>query len=161
MMTDFYLFFVNRINKNQPLREFIKGLNLILPFSVFFTYSLCLMYSLNYERSAFIAMALIPISCFLATSAFRKLISRNRPYSKIGYKPVGEIKHDRESFPSRHATSAFVIAFAVLPSLPLVGWFLIGIATVISILRVISGLHYISDIVGGITFAYLFAFIIF
>lgn len=160
-MADFYLFFVNKIKSKPRYKSILKKANKFLPFCVFFLYACTLIYAVNYLQDHFLKIVLVPFACFLVTSAFRKIISRQRPYTRYEYKPIGDVKHDRESFPSRHATSAFVIGFSLLPYVPTIGIGITVIAVFISIFRIICGIHYISDIIGGIAVAYLFAFVFF
>ncbi|MDD3027195.1 MAG: phosphatase PAP2 family protein [Erysipelotrichaceae bacterium] len=160
-MANFYLYFVNRINAKPRLKSLLKKANKLLPLLVFFLYACTLIYAINYLQDHFMKMVIVPFVCFLVTSAFRKIISRKRPFTIYDYKPIGDIKHDRESFPSRHATSAFVIGFSILPYVPTMGIVITVIAVVISIFRVICGIHYISDVLGGLAVAFMFAYVIF
>ena len=70
------------------------------------------------------------------------------------------------SFPSRHVFSAFIIAFTVLICSPSASplWFtgilLAVIAAIIACVRVISGVHFISDVVGAFVFAAIEAYIV-
>ena len=66
--------------------------------------------------------------------------------------PVIQKDTKGKSFPSRHVFSATMIAMTYLllsPWAPL-GWFLLVIAVCLGAVRVIGGIHYISDVVAGI-----------
>ena len=73
---------------------------------------------------------------------------------------------DGRSFPSRHVFSAFIIAFTVLICSPaasplwFIGILLAVLAAIIACVRVISGVHFISDVVGAFVFAAIEAYIV-
>ena len=89
-------------------------------------------------------------SGFIAVTLIRLRINAVRPYEKYGIEPL--IKKDKkgQSFPSRHAFSAAVIAVNVgVYCLPL-GILLGFIALAIAFLRVVLGVHFIRDVAFGI-----------
>lgn len=59
--------------------------------------------------------------------------------------------------PSRHCFSAAAIAAAVWYVLPPVGTALAVLAVVIAISRVITGVHFVSDVLAGLAFGLVFA----
>jgi undecaprenyl-diphosphatase len=56
--------------------------------------------------------------------------------------------HD-PSFPSDHATAAFAIAVSIWLRHRRAGWLALALATLVSVSRVVVGVHYPSDAVGG------------
>lgn len=58
------------------------------------------------------------------------------------------VSHD-PSFPSDHATAAFAIAVSIFLRNRRLGLLTLGMAAVIGLSRVVVGIHYPSDIVGG------------
>ncbi len=98
----------------------------------------------------FIARAiLIPAAVFLFGTLLRAKLNFPRPYEQPGFTPLVEKETNGKSFPSRHALSASVLAAVWLYFYPTVGWFMVGIAVAICILRVLSGVHSIRDVVAG------------
>lgn len=84
----------------------------------------------------------------LVVFALKSLIRRRRPEGEWGgiYR-----QFDPHSFPSGHATRAILLAVLAAGLGP--GWFgwLVGIwAPLVCLSRVMTGVHYLSDILGGI-----------
>jgi membrane-associated phospholipid phosphatase len=105
-----------------------------------------------HRRSALIAIGVVALAFFVLGIKF--VIRRQRPPGEWGsiYRNT-----DPHSFPSGHAARAGFLAFLTLGLGP--GWFAIAVilwAPVMSLARVITGVHYLSDIVAGLLFG-LFA----
>lgn len=91
----------------------------------------------------------VPAAAFVAVTAARKLFDLPRPTEKLGIDPISDKKKKGDSFPSRHAASATVIAAAFLYiSLPL-GIIMSLIALSICILRPMAGIHFPRDVIAG------------
>lgn len=91
----------------------------------------------------------IPAFCFLAVTVFRKVVNRNRPYEKFPITSL--IKKDKrgQSFPSRHVFSIFLIATLWFYFWKPVGIFLFIAGIFLAIVRVIGGVHFVSDVCAG------------
>jgi len=130
--------------------QFIRLLNLALTGLVYIAYPALMLYVLIFRRECFLRSLIVPGSMFFFVSGLRKVIDRPRPYEALEIKPLLVKEKQGESMPSRHIFSVFVIAmtfmyvFGVSAAVPL---FLIGI--VMALLRVIGGVHYISDVLVG------------
>ena len=95
----------------------------------------------------------IPAACFLLVTLLRPLINRTRPYDFFQTEPVGPyLRGKGKSMPSRHAASAAAIAFAVVYVFPhpAAALSMIALALLIAALRVLSGQHYISDVLAAV-----------
>lgn len=93
-----------------------------------------------------------PLFAFVITSVFRKLYNAKRPYEMYGFTPLIKKHKSGESFPSRHAMSAAAIAAACFAvNLPLAVTLCI-ITILIAAARVVSGVHFIRDVLAGIIF---------
>jgi membrane-associated phospholipid phosphatase len=93
----------------------------------------------------------VPLDGFIAVSVLRRLINRPRPYEKFKTTPVIPKDTKGKSFPSRHVFSAAIIAlsFFFVPQVWGVGVFLLICAFLLALLRVLSGVHYPSDVLAG------------
>lgn len=101
-----------------------------------------------------VALSLI-LSRGILTEVIRFFYDRPRPFEALNFTPL--FLDSNPSFPSGHAAFFFALAFAVFYFNRKWGsWFLI-FAFVNSLARVISGVHWPSDILGGIGAA-LFSF---
>lgn len=107
-----------------------------------------------------IRAAAVPAVCFLAVTALRPLIGRQRPYDRFNLPPVGKWEPGKgKSMPSRHAASAAAIAFAVAYAFPHTAvCILMGLlALLIAALRVLAGQHYPSDAAAAVLLAAVFS----
>ena len=106
-----------------------------------------------------IPAALVPAAAFWVGSALRARINRPRPYTALGYQPLFPKNEAGRSMPSRHCFSAAAIAVVALHcSLPM-GVVLAVLAVLIAVSRVITGVHYISDVLAGLAFGSGFALV--
>ncbi len=116
------------------------------------------LFYLAMRRDALIVRVLfVPAACFLAVTALRPLIGRQRPYDRFGAPPVGRYKPGKgKSMPSRHTASAAAIACAVIavfPS-PIVFLLMLLLSALIAALRVLSGQHYTSDVIAALALSF-------
>lgn len=79
------------------------------------------------------------------------LVFRARPFAVIDTLTAYNVFVDSSSFPSLHAAMATAFAGAWLWSgSRRVGWWLLLWAILIGVARIITGVHYPSDIIGGV-----------
>lgn len=145
------------LKMTQPFRvdkEMAKALhksNKIITEFVFCMYPLLLLYDLYNRDTALLRAIIVPMDSFIVVTVFRYLINRQRPYEKFEIAPIIPKDTKGKSFPSRHVFSATVIAMTFLLYSPWtsLGWFLLVISVCLAVIRVLSGVHYISDVVAG------------
>lgn len=92
---------------------------------------------------------LVPAAVFLGGTALRRALNFPRPYQQPGFVPLVQKARQGCSFPSRHALSAGVITAVWLYFCPAVGAVLAGVTAAICGLRVLTGLHFVRDVVCG------------
>ncbi|MDQ2087358.1 phosphatase PAP2 family protein [Herbivorax sp. ANBcel31] len=118
-------------------------------------YAGCVLYLLFNLDKRLIKFLLIPALVFVTVSALRKIINRKRPFEALEIEPI--VYHDTGgSFPSRHASSAMIIALSVYWIHPLAGILCIGVAVLTAASRVLAGVHYPLDVLGGIFLSFVF-----
>lgn len=161
MNKETYIKMTATFRENARAAKKLEIINKIATYSVFIAYPIFVLY-LFFNASPSLARAVIaPLDGFIVVSVFRYLINRPRPYEKFDLPPVIPKDTHGKSFPSRHVFSAFIIAFTMLMCTQAASLFwCIGIvlalfAVVIAAVRVISGVHYISDVIGALFFAIL------
>lgn len=92
---------------------------------------------------------LVPAAIFLFGTMLRAKLNFPRPYEQPGFTPLVTKETSGNSFPSRHALSAAVLAAVWLYFYPSVGVVMILVALAICVLRVLAGVHYVRDVVAG------------
>ena len=143
------------LERHKKLKTAVIALDKYLPLFFYLAYAVLAVFSacnLQADFWLYFCSAGLPFFAFVFVSVLRKIINRSRPYEcgGAGIVPLHKRaeKHG-ESFPSRHATSAFVIACVMcLHCLPL-GIVLFGAATIINLTRFAVGHHYPTDLIVG------------
>lgn len=101
----------------------------------------------------------VPAAAFLLGTLVRKLIDRPRPYTALGFTPLFPKDKAGQSMPSRHCFSAAAIAGAAWYVYQPWGLALAVLAVIIAVSRVVTGVHYISDVLAGLAFGAVFALV--
>ena len=116
----------------------------------FFLYSLLLLFLLlKRELLMLCSFIFIPAICFLTVTIFRKVINKQRPYEKLPIQSLIKKEKKGQSFPSRHVFSIFLIATLWFYFWKPIGIFLLIAGIFLAIVRVIGGVHFISDVCAG------------
>ena len=155
---------VSYFNQHKAARNtlffFYKGLPLLL----FLSYPSLLIYALIFWQTLMLAeLTLVPLGVFLGVTLLRVLVNEQRPYERFGQPSVFHKDTSGKSFPSRHTASAFIIAMAFLRVDPVLGTLMLLFAVIIGLSRILSGAHYIHDVVTAMLISvaagYIFFFI--
>lgn len=139
--------------KRPRLIALLRILNAITLVLVALAYAWLCLYALIFTSPRFQRIDLwkvlgIPALCLSAVSFLRAFVKRARPYEN-GIEPLLAKNGTRNSFPSRHTASAFVIGGVACAYLPVLGVAVFLLGTLISYLRFAAGLHYPSDLAAG------------
>ncbi len=105
---------------------------------------------------ALVRYAAVPALTLAIVSVLRRLIGRQRPYER--WKEATPLMRSRrrgQGCPSRHAASALAIALAGFTVHPALGAGLLVAAIGIGLTRVLSGVHFIGDVLCGYALALL------
>ena len=104
------------------------------------------------------------------TNLIKSLVDRDRPYRYFGPLPVGQEDDFHNSFPSRHTALAFMsagfLASAFCAEFPDSPWKLpvisagYSLAAAISITRILSGSHFLTDILAGAAIGSFYGYLI-
>ena len=153
------------IKMTQPFRDnpdMAKGIhiaNKLCTGVMYLAYPLLLVYLFFFGWHSsyfnFWKALLVPGVSFVVLSIFRKIINRPRPYETFDIPPVIPKDTKGNSFPSRHVFSATMIAMTFILHSPWswVGLIFLVVSMLLAVVRVVSGVHYISDVVAGIVVA--------
>ena len=138
---------------SKPFRKYKSVLifmNKLLTLIGYASYPILLICTWFIKKELVIPMVLIPGSGFILLTFVRKAINRKRPYETYNIDSI--IKKDTKgnSMPSRHVFSMSVIAVSWFVVSPIVGSILFIFSTLLAYIRVIGGVHYISDVIVAI-----------
>lgn len=150
MKQTFYLRLHNFVLLHPRLQTALILSTKLLPGIVYIAYPLMLLWLLIFERQALLRAILVPAVGFLATTWLRAGINAPRPYETLGIPPISKKDTVGKSFPSRHAACAAVIAVTALHALPPLGIALLLVALLIALSRVLSGVHFLKDVLCGL-----------
>ncbi len=112
------------------------------------------------ENRRMVYHALLSAALALGTNGLIGAIyHRDRPF--VHHHVIQLISHEPSaSFPSNHAAASFAIAMSIWLWRRKDGWFWFALAAAISFSRIWSGVHYPTDIVGGVILGSLCAIVI-
>ncbi len=96
-----------------------------------------------------IAFAFFPLAELILVTKFRDKIDRPRPFDVLDVTPL-ENHSSGHSFPSLHCSSSFVITMALYYIHPFLGSVGLIVSIFVAVSRLLSGVHYPSDIIAGI-----------
>ncbi len=94
----------------------------------------------------------------LITEIIRFFYHRLRPFLALNFAPL--IRDFSGSFPSGHMTFFFVLALVVFLINRKWGWFFVGSVILMGLARIAVGVHWPSDILGGILIAIFSYFLV-
>lgn len=127
----------------------------LLPMTVFISYIILCGWLLIKSDPRIFKVILIPMVVFVIVSIIRKIINMPRPHVVLNIEPLIKKNKDGESFPSRHVLSVCIISVACFYINPWLGTFMSVLAIFIAIIRVLSGVHFIKDVVFGALISYV------
>lgn len=148
-----------RVQWLTPGVKFISGLGNAGIFWIF----MCIVFlCFKRTRKAGIAGLLSLLLCFVITNiGLKNIIARMRPYHRFeDILPL--IGHPGDfSFPSGHSASAFAAAGAFAGNLKRrAGMFFLFLALLIALSRLYLGVHYPSDVLGGIFIGLIISWVV-
>ena len=149
MNKETYASLMNNIKSRPKLADFIVFANKVTTYIVYVVFGIFMTTLLIKRDDRLLRILLTTAISFFIVSVFRKIYNRERPYEKFGTKSVIEKEKKGNSFPSRHVFSSFVIAIACLYVNLMLGLSVLVISVCIAVLRVVGGVHYISDVIAG------------
>ena len=148
--------------KHTAARKILKAAYKGLPVLVAAFYACIILHCFFFERRTLLFKELlIPAALFLTVTLLRKRFDFDRPYCVYPVKSLVEKDKRGESFPSRHSASAVVIASAGCFVSIHTGIILFVLAFLISVTRLLAGVHFPRDLLGGWGIGLAFGFLFF
>ncbi|MBI5153342.1 MAG: phosphatase PAP2 family protein [Parcubacteria group bacterium] len=106
-------------------------------------------------RNLLFIFCIMVLSIFVFTEGIRYFWYRPRPFFAFPDINVPLFQAGSSSFPSGHTATYFALAFGMYYfNKKIGGWYLLG-AGLIAFSRIVLGVHYPSDIVGGVVIAWV------
>lgn len=152
-MKHFYVGINNFIYKHPFIKSCVHFSSLFCPWMVAIFYSLFLLKIVIESPNGFFYLFSKPMMVLICTALLRIFINRPRPYEKYSIKPIGDKRQSGHSFPSIHASLTLSIALTVIKTGPNMGLLLFASAFTITITRLLTGEHYLTDIIASILIA--------
>ena len=151
MKKETYLKMTRPFRENAKLARSLHIINKIITYAMVALYIGLLAYYACNQDEKLIRAIIVPLDSFIIVTVFRYMLNRKRPYEHFDIPSVIQKDTAGKSFPSRHVFSAFIIAMTYLCWSPLIwaGIVLLVLAAGMAVVRVVSGVHYISDVVAG------------
>lgn len=152
MKEEQYKFLSEFFTATKSRTNTIKALHDILPAIMMIFYPLQLIYLLitdGFKNEVFLKATFIPLFVLILVTVIRYIVNAKRPYEVYNYTPAVQKNTKGKSFPSRHTASAFIIALAFLYIDTKIGVVMLFLAVAIALTRVLSGVHFIRDVIGG------------
>lgn len=143
-ISDFFL-------SHDKLFYIFKIIYKYLPKIFMLIYALTLVYIYEIRNMWVIRDFLITLMAFIIGTVIRHIINRKRPYEgENAIIPLIRKSTVGHSFPSRHAFSASIITVLAFTLSVKYGLILAVLAIITAITRVIAGVHYPLDVLGGL-----------
>ena len=159
MKKETYIKMTQPFRDNPKLAKCLHILNRFCTGGMYLAYPILLGYLFLGRYDTWKKALFVPAISFVVLSLVRKWINRKRPYETFELPPVIPKSTKGHSFPSRHVFSSTIIAMTFLLVSPWswLGIIFLGLSVILAIVRVLSGVHYISDVLAGFLTAVLCA----
>lgn len=153
---------IEKLKNNQKYLQALKFLYRALPFVMIITFPAMIIIKATKGFSIELCfMIFVPAVTLLLVTFIRKVVDRQRPYTKYDTAPLIPKKSSGESFPSRHTASAFIIAMSAFGISSILAYVLLAIAVLIGITRILAGVHFLTDVLAGMGISVLIGYIFF
>lgn len=140
---------LRRVYNSEKATKSLKIISHVSSFAVVLAFAAMLAAAYLDSISSAVKIATFAAVPYIIVSLARRLINAKRPYEIYDFYEVLPKEKKGSSFPSRHVFSAFVIAtLALLLSVWLaIPLFIIGVCIAVS--RVLTGTHFLRDVIAG------------
>lgn len=156
-----YIKLTSYFRKNKFRESIIQFLCHFTPLIVVFIYSITVLILFINKSQNLVMFLFVPASNFLFITILRRILNKPRPYDLFDHIPlVKYTKGKGKSFPSRHTSSAFIIAVSYFyihnTYLALI---MILIASIIALSRIAAGVHFPKDVVCAALISFIWSLI--
>lgn len=136
--------------REKPVRvAALRGVNVLCTYGTVAAFCAeCVHLALRHDT----ALLRLGLTCgvpLAALTAVRAKLDHPRPYEVYGLEPLIPKETRGRSFPSRHVYSICVIGTSFLYLDPPLGVLLLALGALLSAARVLSGVHFLKDVLAG------------
>lgn len=149
MTEENYKYLRKPLNSRPILTLFILNINKYITAICFVLFPLLLVIEAFTDTALCLRSVITAAVPFVIVSVFRQIVDSPRPYEALNIEPLLNKSTKGKSFPSRHCFSIFLIAMCWLRFLPLVGIILLAFGVILGLVRVLIGVHFPRDVIGG------------
>lgn len=170
MNNDIFFFFYNLAHKSVFFDQIVIFFAIYLPFIVVFLASIFFLkyykifsFRILLEKCKdkwyeFLSIFLSLTFAWIIPRFLKVLFHMSRPF--LVFPDISPLfLKNTFSFPSEHATFFMALAFSIFFSHKKAGYYFIFLAFIIGISRIIAGVHFPVDILGGFILGFLIAFL--
>ncbi len=144
-----YHIMTSHIRKHPWMMSLIRIANRATTLAVYLIYTVYVLAQLFQQDSRLVETIAVPAVFFVLLSVARDKCNAHRPYEVLDIQPIIQKNTKGHSFPSRHVFSVFIIAAVIAQQVLWLGIVLGIIGVLISVLRVIGGVHFPRDVLAG------------
>ena len=137
---------INFFNERKFAKNALNFCYKYLPLLLFIGYPMLIAYVFFNKIGDIFKIVLVPLCVFLLVTILRRLINEQRPYEKYNANSLFNKKTKGQSMPSRHTASAFIISLAILYVNTALGIVALSVSLLITLSRLLSGVHFIRDV---------------
>lgn len=147
----FYMGINRSVGKHPKLIRGLYLVNQVVTWFTFLSFPVLLLYFLWQRDYALARAIIVPLDGFVIFSFVRYLINRKRPYESLPIQSAIPKDTKGKSFPSRHVFSAVIIGMLYFLWSPFwfIGIIIFAFSIFLAAVRVLTSIHYISDVVVG------------
>lgn len=146
-----YIHRMEYFKEHKSLCRALVVANKGVTYLVMLLYPVLLVWTFFHHPELLFKGVIVPLDSFILVTVFRYLVNKRRPYERYEHLPAVKKDTKGKSFPSRHVFSIFMIAmtFIYLYDYPQVGEGMLIVGILLALLRVLLGVHFVSDVVAG------------
>lgn len=148
-----FILIFNIANKNKFMKKityFITVYSVYVCLCLYvITYVYICIHIYKYRFIDIIKYAFVPFIAIIISKIIKKKIKAKRPFEKLDIKSI--VYHKKgSSFPSNHSASVSAVAVSIFYMLgEKYAGYLIVLAIVVGLSRIMAGIHYPKDVAGG------------
>ncbi|MBP6866385.1 MAG: phosphatase PAP2 family protein [Candidatus Pacebacteria bacterium] len=139
---------------------FVADFAILLSYLTYPILGAIFIWSVFFAKRKFLSFSILfltTITTWLVAHTFKFLFQTVRPFVELGIKPL--VFESGYAFPSEHTAVFFAVAFATLFLSKKVGRILLVLAIFIALSRIVLGVHYPGDILGGFALGYFVSYL--